>query len=407
MPEPVINIERLWDSLMTHGKIGGLENGGVCREALTSVDIEGRDTFVRWCQEAGMTVGTDALGTIYATRAGTDDSLEPLAIGSHLDTQPTGGKFDGILGVLGGLEVVRALNDAGHQTRRPITIIDWTNEEGSRFPPPMIASGVYAGVISMDDVASLKDAEGISFNDALLDSGYCGDELVGARRFSSYLELHIEQGPVLENAGIEIGIVNGAQAMSWNRISVHGQEAHAGPTPMPIRLDAMASAVRLISTCFDLANSIEDARATVGIIEAQPASHNTIPHTVEFTLDMRHPDDDTLKNMLAELETKMQQERNMGFMVQREQFGSAAAVKFDRNCVDVVRQAVAELDYSHLELTSGAGHDAVYVSKVVPTAMIFIPCEGGISHNPIENISPDQARAGAEVLLGAALRLAD
>jgi N-carbamoyl-L-amino-acid hydrolase len=407
MPELSINAERLWDSLMTHGKIGGLENGGVCRETLTPEDIAGRDTFVRWCKEAGLSIGTDALGTIYATRAGTDDSLEPLAIGSHLDTQPSGGKFDGILGVLSGLEVVRALNDAGHQTRRPITIIDWTNEEGSRFPPPMIASGVYAGLLSMDDISGLKDAEGVSFIDALQDSGYAGAETVGDRRFSAYLELHIEQGPVLENAGIEIGVVNGAQAMSWNRIAVHGQEAHAGPTPMAIRLDAMAAAARLITASFDIANSIDNARATVGVIRAEPASHNTIPRRVEFTLDMRHPDDAVLAGMLGELESRMARERSLGFMLQREQFGSAAAVRFDRHCVDTVREVTAELGYSHCDITSGAGHDAVYVSRVVPTAMIFVPCEGGISHNPIENITREQALAGAEVLLGAALRLAD
>lgn len=407
MTRAAINGDRLWESLMTHGRIGGLENGGVCREALTKTDGRGRDLFVQWCREAGLDVGIDAMGTTYATRAGGDPDLEPVAMGSHLDTQPSGGKFDGILGVLAGLEVMRALNDANLQTRRPLTVINWTNEEGSRFPPSMIASGVYAGRFSMDDVAAVADADGVRFLDALEEIGYAGTEAVGARRFSSYLELHIEQGPVLEHHGIDIGVVTGAQAMSWNRVRVHGQESHAGTTPMDVRRDAMAAAVRLISTCLDMANAIDDARATVGVITARPASHNTIPRTVEFTLDMRHPEDATLSKMQAEFERALEKERGRGFEVQREEFGSTPATRFDAHCIDTVRQAAVDCGYSQRDIVSGAGHDAVYLSDVVPTAMIFVPCEGGISHNPIEKISRAQAASGAEVLLAAALRLSE
>ncbi len=400
-----IDRDRLWDSLMTHGQIGGLENGGVCREALTETDAQGRDTFVQWCREAGLEVAVDAMGTIYATRAGTDTTLDAVAMGSHLDSQPTGGKFDGILGVLGGLEVMRALNDAGIQTRRPLTVINWTNEEGSRFPPSMIASGVYAGRFSMEDVAGMKDSEGVRFIDALEAIGYKGIEQVGERRFSSYLELHIEQGPILEHYSTEIGVVTGAQAMSWNRIRVHGQEAHAGTTPMHVRRDAMAAANRIMTVCFDAAYAIDDARATIGVIRAQPASHNTIPHTVEFTLDMRHPDDGVLAGQLAKLEKVLAAERNRGFEVFREEFGSTPATRFDARCVEVVRQAANEQGFSHRDIVSGAGHDAVYLSGVIPTAMIFVPCKEGISHNPVESITPAQAGSGAEVLLAAALSL--
>ncbi len=407
MTEITINEDRLWDSLMTHGRIGGLADGGVCREALTDVDLQGRDTFVQWCRDAGLEIGIDTLGTIYATRPGQDNSLAPVAIGSHLDTQPSGGKFDGILGVLGGLEVVRALNDAGITTRRPLTIVDWTNEEGSRFPPSMLASGVYANKFSMDDVNAIEDAKGVSFLDALEAIGYVGEEQVGERRFHRYLELHIEQGPVLEQQGVEIGIVTGAQAMSWNRVSVHGQEAHAGPTPMEVRRDALAAATRIITACYDEANAVPNARATIGIIEAKPASHNTIPHTVEFTVDLRHPEDSSLARLKSVMEAAISSETERGFEIRAEQFGSALATKFDPDCIDAVRQATLDKGYSHIELASGAGHDAVYISDVCPTAMIFVPCEGGISHNPIENITPAQARAGVEVLLGAALRLAE
>lgn len=408
MNKATINGERLWDSLMAHGRIGGLPNGGVCRESLTPADIEGRNVFVTWCRDAGLEIGIDALGTIYATRPGTDNSLEPVAMGSHLDTQPTGGKFDGILGVLGALEAIRALNDAGIQTRRPLTVINWTNEEGSRFPPSMLASGVYSGKVSMDDIELVKDAEGVSFRDELNRSGYAGTEPVGTRRFHAYLELHIEQGPVLESEGIEIGVVTGSQGMCWNRVRVEGQEAHAGPTPMDSRLDAMAAAARLISFSFEMASAISDARATVGIIEARPASHNTIPHTVEFVLDLRHPNDRVLDDMLGRLDDALAREHRYGFEVSRLPFGSPApSTRFDPVCIDAIERSAENAGFSHRRITSGAGHDAVYLSDVVPTGMIFTPCIGGISHNPAESITPEQAKAGADVLLGAVLELAD
>ncbi|PHS19300.1 MAG: Zn-dependent hydrolase [Blastopirellula sp.] len=407
MRKTQVNVDRLWATLMTHAEIGKLESGGICRETLTDVDKQGRDLFVQWCRDESLDVGIDEMGTIYATRPGTNSSLDPIAIGSHLDTQPTGGKFDGILGVLGGLEVIRTLNRAGIQTRRPITLINWTNEEGSRFQPSMVSSGVYAGVLTMADVAEIADADGIGFFEALEKIGYTGNEPVGARKFHSYLELHIEQGPVLEDEDTMIGVVTGAQAMSWNRFTVRGRESHAGTTPMSSRLDAMASANRLIARSFDLGNGIDDGRATVGVVRTEPASHNTIPHTVHFTLDMRHPDDVELARMIADLEVAVEEEHALGFEVSREEFGTAPAVRFDETCVDAIRDAAVEMGYSHRDIVSGAGHDAVYVSRVCPTAMVFTPCAGGISHNPIESITPEQAKAGVDVLLGATLRMAD
>ncbi len=401
-----VNGNQLWDTLMAHAEIGKLDNGGICREALTDTDRQGRDLFIRWCREENLDVGIDALGTIYATRPGTDNALEPVAMGSHLDTQPTGGKFDGILGVLGGLEVIRTLNREGIRTRRPVTLINWTNEEGSRFQPSMLASGVYAGVLTMSDVAGISDADGIRFTDALAAISYRGDEPVGARKFHSYTELHIEQGPVLENEGVSVGVVTGAQAMSWNRFTVNGRASHAGTTPMPSRLDAMAAANRIISTCYALAGSVDGGCATIGVIRAEPCSHNTIPHTVHFTVDMRHPDDGELERMLADLETVMASERTRGFGVHREEFATAPAVHFDETCVRTVREITEALGYSFREIVSGAGHDAVYISRVCPTAMIFTPCKDGISHNPLESITLAEAKAGADVLLGTVLRLA-
>ena len=401
-----VNKDRLWQTLMTHAEIGLQPSGGVCREALTDPDKQGRDLFVQWCRDAGLEISIDQVGTIFATRSGTDPSLNAVAIGSHLDTQPTGGKFDGTLGVLGGLEVMRALNDAEIETRRPITLVNWTNEEGSRFQPAMLASAVFVGAVTMDRISAIQDRQGKGFLNELNRIGYAGKEIVGHRKFHSYLELHIEQGPVLEQHGKQIGVVTGGQAMSTNHITVLGRESHAGTTPMAVRLDAMAAANRLIETCFRLGNTVQDARATVGIIRAEPASHNTIPHTVYFSLDMRHPDDTELARMLSELDLAIQAECDLGFKVTRDEFGNTATVTFDAHCIAVVRNAADAMGYTHHQMISGAGHDAVYLSRVCPTSMIFTPCSGGLSHNPAERISPDDAKAGADVLLGAVIELA-
>ena len=400
-----INKDRLWDTLETHGKIGGTPDGGVCREALTPEDKAGRDLFVAWCREAGLTVAYDKIGTIYATRPGKDNSLLPLAFGSHLDTQPTGGKYDGILGVLGGLEVMRALNDNNIVTDRPLVLIDWTNEEGSRFVPSMMASGIYTGLFKYEDMLKATDANGKVLGDELDASGYKGTEEIGARKFHALLELHIEQGPVLEAKNVEVGVVTGSQGMNWSHVTINGKSSHAGTTPMPYRLDAMGAMARLVQTAHDIANNIPDACATIGSITTIPSTYNTIPHTVRFTLDMRHPDEATLQAMLGKFGEAMAAEQTKGFAVKREEFGVTPAQVFAPHCVEAVRKATKEAGYSSAEIVSGAGHDCVYVNRVCDVGMIFVPCKDGLSHNPKESITKEQAAAGADVLYRAVLDL--
>ncbi|MDR1934386.1 MAG: Zn-dependent hydrolase [Candidatus Accumulibacter sp.] len=400
-----IDKDRLWETLETHARIGGTPDGGVCREALTAEDKAGRDCFVAWCREAGLEVAYDKICTIYATRPGRDDSLAPLAFGSHLDTQPTGGKYDGILGVLGGLEVMRALNDKQVVTDRPLVLIDWTNEEGSRFVPSMLASGIYSGIFSYEDMLRATDARGMTLGEAADASGYKGSEEIGARSFHALLELHIEQGPVLESRGVEIGVVTGSHGMSWSHVTINGKSSHAGTTPMPYRLDAMGAMARLVGIAHNVANAVPDACATVGSIVTIPSTYNTIPHTVRFTLDMRHPDDATLQAMLARFEDACAAERARGFAVKREEFGATPAQKFAPACVAAVRKAAAAAGYTHCDIASGAGHDCVYVNRVCDVGMIFVPCKDGISHNPRESITREQAAAGAEVLYRAVLEL--
>ena len=402
-----VDKDRLWKSLETHGAIGGAEPGGVNREALTEVDKQGRDQFIAWCREANMEIAIDSLGTIYATRPGTDNSLAPVAMGSHLDTQPTGGKYDGILGVLGGLEVVRALNDAGITTRRPVQLVNWTNEEGSRFLPSMAASGVYAGIFKERDVLAEKDSAGITMGQALETIGYKGSESVGERKFHAFLELHIEQGPVLEDKGMEVGVVTGSQAMNWSNVIVKGRAAHAGTTPMPDRLDALAATTRLLNRAYEKGSAIEGACTTIGVMNAYPGSHSTVPHRVELTLDLRHPDQEILNDLVADFDDAAEAERRLGFDVVREEFGAAEVQVFDQCCTQAIRAAAQARNYRHCDIVSGAGHDAVYINQVCPAGMIFIPCKGGISHNPAESITPEHACAGVDVLLGSVLSLAN
>jgi N-carbamoyl-L-amino-acid hydrolase len=400
-----INKDRLWDTLETHGKIGGTPDGGVCRETLTPEDKQGRDLFVKWCREAGLAVVWDEMGTIYATRPGRDNSLLPLAFGSHLDTQPTGGKYDGILGVLGGLEVMRTLNDNKVETDRPLVLIDWTNEEGSRFVPSMMASGIYTGLFKYEEMLKATDAGGRILGDELDASGYRGVEKVGARRFDALLELHIEQGPVLEAKGVEIGIVTGSQGMNWSHVTINGKSSHAGTTPMAYRLDAMGAMARLVTVAHGIADATPDGCATVGSITTIPSTYNTIPHTVRFTLDMRHPDETTFGVMLGKFEEACAAERARGFAVRREEFGTTPSQAFAPRCVAAVRKATGEAGYTHADIVSGAGHDCVYVNRVCDVGMIFVPCKDGLSHNPKESITRDQAGAGADVLYRTVLAL--
>ena len=403
-----INGQRLWDSLMEMGEIGGTEKGGVCRLALTDLDKQGRDLFVSWCKEAGCTVRVDKMGNIFARRAGRDNSLPPVVMGSHLDTQPTGGKFDGIYGVLSGLEVIRALNDQGIETEAPIEASVWTNEEGSRFPPAMVASGVFAGVFDLEYGLSRADLDGKTMGEELERIGYAGEDEVGGRPFKAFFEAHIEQGPILENEDTTIGVVTDAQGQRWYEVTLTGQESHAGPTPMSSRKDALLGAARIVDQVNRIGlDNAPLACATVGLMNVFPNSRNVIPGEVFFTVDFRHPDDKVLSAMdqqLQEISKNVADE--LGLEMKFEQIWYSPPVPFNKSCVDSVRDAAEAAGLSHRDIVSGAGHDACYISRVAPTAMVFVPCENGISHNEAENADPAHLEAGCNVLLQAVLQQA-
>jgi len=400
-----VNSQRLWDTIMETAKFGGTAKGGVCRLTLTDADREVRDWFVRACELAGCTVTVDEMGNIFARRAGKDSSLPPIAMGSHLDTQPSGGKFDGIFGVLSGLEVVRTLNEAGYTTNAPLEVINWTNEEGSRFTPPMLASGVFAGVFERDFAYSIEDGEGKKFGAELERIGYRGQTKCGDHKLGAYFELHIEQGPVLEAENKTIGVVTGVQGQRWYEVTVVGREGHAGTTPMPMRRDAMLACARMVDRVNEIAlNHAPLAVSTVGLVRVSPNSRNVIAGSVFFTVDLRHPEDAVVDEMGRELEVMVNQVADeMKLEVKLENNWNSPAMKFDAACMGVIRAAAEELNYSYREIVSGAGHDAVYIARVAPTGMIFIPCEGGISHNEAEKAKPEDVAAGANVLLHAVL----
>lgn len=400
-----VNSERLWKSLQDHSEHAAIPGGGICRETLTEADRYGRDMFAEWCEASGLEVACDELGNMFCTRPGTSPDLPALAIGSHLDTQPTGGKYDGILGVLAGLEVCRTLNDAELATERPLTIVNWTNEEGSRFTPSMSGSGAYSGVFDKDWVLDQVDSDGVSVREALQSIGYAGGEPLGARKFWRHLELHIEQGPVLESEGCDVGIVIGSQAMSWNKITVMGKSAHAGTTPMDRRLDPLAASAAMIDTLMREGHWTEEARVTVGMVRTTPESHSTIPTKVEFFLDLRHPDPIKLDALVALYESLVIDLRNKGFLVERDEFGSSPAQDFHPETLAIMRRAAQRLELASRDIVSGAGHDAIYTNRACPSAMIFVPCEGGISHNPAERITEKNAFDGTQLLLETVLDL--
>lgn len=401
-----VNGQRLWDSLMEMAKIGATPKGGVCRLALTDLDKQGRDLFVRWAREAGCSISVDRMGNVFARRAGKDDTLPPVITGSHADSQPTGGKFDGIYGVLGGLEVVRALNDHGIQTERAIEVVIWTNEEGSRFAPAMVSSGVFAGVFSLEYGLSRADVEGRTMGQELARIGYAGDQPVGGRPIHAAFELHIEQGPILEAEGKTIGVVTHAQGQRWYEVTYTGQESHAGPTPMPRRRDALLAAARAVELVNRVGlNHAPDACATVGMVQVHPNSRNVIPGRVFFTVDIRHPDDAVLAQMDREVReglAKIAVDTRVE-LSKLEQIFYYKPVAFDAACVASVRAATERFGYSHRDMVSGAGHDACYLAQVAPTSMVFVPCIDGISHNEIEDATPEWIEAGCNVLLHAML----
>ena len=404
-----IDGQRLWDSLMEMAKIGATEKGGVCRLALTDLCKDSRDLFIKWCEEAGCTIKVDKMGNIFARRAGRNNDLAPVITGSHLDSQPTGGRFDGVYGVLSGLEVLRTMNDLGIETERPFEVAVWTNEEGSRFAPAMVASGVFAGVFDLEYGLSRADTDGKTMGEELERIGYNGPEEVGGRDIHAYFEAHIEQGPILEDEEITIGVVTDAQGQRWYEMTLTGVESHAGPTPMRIRKDALLGAARMV----DMVNRIgldnaPVACATVGMMEVYPNSRNVIPGRVFLTIDFRHPDDDVLAKMDAAMREAAQAiADDIGLDMDLEQIFYYAPIQFEDNCVNAVRQGAAACDYSMREIVSGAGHDACYVANVAPSGMIFIPCVDGISHNEIEDAKPEWVTAGGDVLLHAILNRVD
>ena len=400
-----IDGQRLWDSLMEMAKIGATEKGGVCRLALTDLCKQSRDLFIKWCEEAGCTIKIDKMGNIFARRAGRNNDLAPVLAGSHLDSQPTGGRFDGVYGVLSCLEVVRTMNDLGIETERPFEVAVWTNEEGSRFAPAMVASGVFGGVYDLDYGLSRADSDGKTMGEELARIGYDGPEEVGGRDIHAYFEAHIEQGPILEDEEISIGIVTDAQGQRWYELTLTGVESHAGPTPMRIRKDALLGAARIVDAVNRIGlDNAPVACATVGMMEVYPNSRNVIPGRVWMTIDFRHPDDDVLAAMDAAMREQVQAIcDDIGLELEIEQIFYYAPVRFEESCVNAVRQGAAACDYSMREIVSGAGHDACYMANVAPSAMIFIPCVDGISHNEVEDAKPEWVTAGCDVLLHAVL----
>ena len=400
-----INSERLWDTLMTMAKIGPGIAGGNNRQTVTSEDGEARKLLQNWSEDAGLTMKVDELGSMFFKREGTDKNALPVVIGSHLDTQPTGGKYDGVLGVLAGLEIVRTLNDLNIQTKHPILVVNWTNEEGSRFPPAMMASAGYAGIYDVKTLLSAKDAEGNIFGNELDKIGWKGSEPVGAQKFHCYYELHIEQGPILETEGIDIGIVTHGQGLKWLEFKLNGKEQHTGTTPMNVRKDTSLAMSEIILAVNNIANQNQpNALGSVGHIEVSPNSRNVIAGETLFTVDIRSPDINKLNKMEKELETAAYEIcRNYNIEINIEQIGGFDPVEFNKECLDHLRTNAKKFGYSYKDIVSGAGHDACWINTVAPSAMIMCPCVDGLSHNEAEEIKPEWAYSSTNVLLHSAI----
>ncbi|WP_111430095.1 Zn-dependent hydrolase [Rhodobacteraceae bacterium DSL-40] len=403
-----IDGSRLWDSIMEMAEIGPGIAGGNNRQTLTDADAEGRALFKTWCEAAGLTLGVDRMGTMFATRAGEDPDALPVYVGSHLDTQPTGGKYDGVLGVLGALEAVRTMNDLGIRTKHPVVVVNWTNEEGARFAPAMLASGVFAGIHTLDYAYGRTDLEGKRFGDELARIGWVGDEEVGARQMHAYYELHIEQGPILEAEGREIGVVTHCQGLWWLEFTLTGKEAHTGSTPMHLRVNAGLAMARIFEMVQEVAMAAQpDAVGGVGQVTFSPNSRNVLPGKVVFTVDIRTVDQAKLDGMRDTIEARAAticEELGVGCAVER--VGHFDPVTFAPELVAEVRGAAERLGYSHRDLVSGAGHDACWAAKVAPATMVMCPCVDGLSHNEAEEITPDWAEKGANVLFHAVVATA-
>jgi len=400
-----IDAQRLWDSLMRAAQIGATPKGGLCRLTLTDLDRQVRDWLRAQCEALGCAVSIDEVGNMFARRPGKNQHLAPIAMGSHLDTQPTGGKFDGALGVLGALEAMRTLHDLGYETNAPIEIVNWTNEEGARFAPAMLASGVFAGVFTPDYAYARMDRDGKTFGEELDRIGNRGEEKAGAHKFAAMFELHIEQGPILENEGRMIGVVQGVQGIRWYEVTVTGEAAHTGATPMPARKNALLGAARIIDRIDAIARGhAPEAVGTVGLIENRPNSRNVIPGEVFFTVDFRHPDDKVLDAMEGEFRAALAAIMAPLHLAYSEtRIWDSPPVKFAPELIECVRIGADKAGFTSRDVISGAGHDAAYIARVAPTTMIFVPCRGGISHNEAESTSFEECAAGAQVLLNAVL----
>ncbi len=394
---------------MEMAKIGPGIAGGNNRQTLTDEDSEGRHLFQRWCEDAGCTMGVDTMGNMFATRPGTDPDALPVYVGSHLDTQPTGGKYDGVLGVLSGLEIVRTLNDLGIRTKHPIVVTNWTNEEGTRFAPPMLSSGVFAGLHTQDWAYDREDAAGLKFGDELKRIGWVGDEEVGARPMHAFFELHIEQGPILEAEGKDIGVVTHGQGLNWLQVTLSGKEQHTGSTPMAMRRNAGLGMAKVTQLAHEIAMSHQpNALGAVGQCDVYPNSRNIIPGRVVFTIDFRSPNFEIQGDMEERLRTGTADiAEELGLEWEVETVGHFDPVTFDEGCVDAVRRAAERLGYSHMNIVSGAGHDACWINRVAPTAMVMCPCVDGLSHNEAEDISREWAEAGTNVLFHAVVETAE
>jgi N-carbamoyl-L-amino-acid hydrolase len=404
-----IDGKRLWDSLMAMAEIGATPKGGVKRLTLSDVDKKGRDTFKTWCEALGLTVRVDAIGNMFARREGRDPTRLPVLLGSHLDSQPTGGKFDGALGVIAGLEVMRSLNDLNIATDAPIELVNWTDEEGSRFGHSLMGSGTWAGIYSLDKTYGLKDVDGVSVSEALDAIGYKGKHDAKPFPADAYFELHIEQGPILEREAKQIGIVTGAQAQVWYDAVITGQDSHAGTTPPSARKDALVAAARVVTLVDRLMRERgEDGRGTVGWLQIPQASRNVVPGEVRFSVEFRHPLDAQITTLAETFPAEAARlVAETGCRLDLSELFRIPAQPFDPSCVDLVRQATQRLGFSAREIISGAGHDAVYVARSVPTAMIFTPCKDGLSHNEAESILPEEAEAGCQVLFEAVVARAN
>ena len=404
-----IDGDRLWDTIHAMAEIGPGIAGGSNRQTVTDEDGEGRRLFQRWCEQAGLTMGIDQMGTMFMRREGTDPDALPVYVGSHLDTQPTGGRYDGVLGVLAGLEIVRTMNDLDIRTRHPIVVTNWTNEEGARFAPAMMASGVFAGVLDQADVYGHTDAEGRTFGDELERIGWKGEEKVGDRKMHAFFELHIEQGPILEAEGKDIGVVTHGQGLRWIECTVTGKESHTGSTPMPMRKNAgrgLAQVTELVHA-IAMANA-PNAVGAIGHIDVYPNSRNIIPGKAVFTVDFRSHELETLDRMVNRLMDEAPKLcADIGVEFSAGIVGQFDPPAFDADCVRMIREAAERLGYAHRDIISGAGHDACWINRVAPTAMVMCPCVDGLSHNEAEEITKEWAKAGADVLFHAVMEKAE